>query len=774
MSTKYEWVEAGGKKLKLSNLKKPLYPDDSFLKAQVIEYYLNIAPSMLRHIKGRPLTLIRYPDGINEDRFFQKEMPDWTPDWMELVSLGDEKKINYLTANNKASLIWIANLAALEIHQMQIRKSNPDQPDVMAFDLDPPDNSDFGAVKELAFSLKEHIEDYGYHTFVKTTGGKGVHLVVPLMPESSTEKVFETSKEIARAYVQNHKDETTLQIRKKSRKGRILIDIYRNRSHQTIVSPYSLRAKPGAPVSMPVPWQELAGLESSRQYHIKNALEKVKTDGDAWEGIGGYATQLHTGRKKNRSENRKVPESDYHKSPEQLKEYAAKRDFKKTREPEVKNMEGEGNRFTLQRHHATRLHYDLRLEQEGVLKSWAVPKGLPPRPGVKRLAMQTEDHPLEYLTFEGEIPKGEYGGGKMWVYASGRYNIIKQKENSLAFRLESSSLSGEYRMYKMKGKEWLIEKMDEPQVDWLKEPVEPMHGKRVAEVPGDGYTYEVKWDGIRALISVEDDEIQIHTRNQKNVTGQFPELQNTNAFRAECGLFDGEIVSLDEEGKPNFQEVINRLKSSSSKKTERLSKSRPVNCYLFDCLYLDGRPLIREPLWRRYEWLQDSVKKGTPYRMSELVENGKGLFEAVKKHNMEGIMAKKEESRYLPGKRTDLWLKVKTKTTTDCLVIGYTEGTGERKRYFGALHVAEKEDGELHYRGKVGTGFNSGTLKEIYEELKKLKETDKPIEHEVKEEKKTTWVEPKMVVEVSYGGMTNDRLFRGGAVFERQRPELQA
>lgn len=772
MSTKYEWVETGGKKLKLSNLRKPLYPDDSFLKAQVIEYYLNIAPTILRHIRERPLTLIRYPDGINENSFFQKEKPDWTPDWIDSVPLGDEKKTDYLTANNKASLIWIANLAALEIHQMQVRKSNPDSPDTMAFDLDPPDSSDFEAVKELAFGLKDYIEDYGYHTFVKTTGGKGIHLVVPLTPGSNTEKVFEISKEIAATYVQDHKDETTLQIRKNSRKGRILIDIYRNRSHQTIVSPYSLRAKPGAPVSMPVTWQELSDLTSSQQYHIKNVVDKVKTDGDAWEGIGGYATPLHTEKKKDKSANAGVPTSRYHKTPEQLKEYTAKRDFKKTREPEVKNVEGEGNRFTLQRHHATRLHYDLRLEQDGVLKSWAVPKGLPPRPGVKRLAMQTEDHPLEYLTFEGEIPKGEYGGGKMWVYASGKYEIIKQKESSLAFRLESSSLSGEYRMYKMKGKEWLIEKMDEPQVDWLKEPVEPMQGKRVAEVPGEGYTYEVKWDGIRALISFEGDEIQIHTRNQKNVTDKFPELQNTAAFRAECGLFDGEIVSLDRAGKPDFQEVINRLKSSSSKKIQRLSKTRPVNCYLFDCLYMDGRPLIHEPLWRRYEWLQDSVKKGTPYRMSELVENGKGLFEAVKKLNLEGIMAKKEDSRYLPGKRSELWLKVKTKETADCLVIGYTDGSGERNQYFGALHLAERKDGELKYRGKVGTGFDLPLLREIYQELKELKKIDKPIEHAVQQEKQTTWVEPELVVEVSYSSLTDDRLFRE-AVFERMRPELQ-
>ena len=160
---------------------------------------------------------------------------------------------------------------------------------------------------------------------------------------------------------------------------------------------------------------------------------------------------------------------------------------------------GAGNAFVVHRHHATRLHYDLRLEQEGVLKSWAVPKGLPPRPGILRLAVSTEDHPLEYLNFEGTIPKGQYGGGRIWIFTRGKYEITQEKKNGFYFRLEGSEISAEYRMHHTRENEWLLERLDPPQVDWLRDPIEPMLAQSAAEPPdSEDYLYEVKWDGIRA------------------------------------------------------------------------------------------------------------------------------------------------------------------------------------------------------------------------------------------------------------------------------------
>lgn len=772
MAGKSQWTTVGKRKLELSNLEKILYPEDHILKAEIIGYYLKIAPTILNHIKGRPLTLIRFPDGIHNQSFYQKNRPEWAPDWIEFVTLGEDERKDYILATEQASLVWLANLGALELHQMHCRKPHFDHPDYMVFDLDPPEQYDFKKVVELAFDLKDHIEGYGYHAFIKTTGGKGVHLVAPIMPEWDFSTVFEAAKDVATPFVKQHNKETTLQIKKEARKGRLLIDIYRNRQSQSIVSPYSLRGRPEAPVSMPLTWEELDQVSRPTEFNLNTVIDKVLSDGDAWQAIGAYATELHTHRSSAKSTG-KLPLSGHYKSPEQLEVYSNKRDFTKTPEPGVKIEPGQGNGFVIHRHHATRLHYDLRLEQEGVLKSWAVPKGMPPRPGVKRLAVQTEDHPLEYLTFEGTIPKNQYGGGDMWIYALGRYEITKEKKNGFYFRLNSQMLSGEYRMHRTKEKEWLLEKVEEPQVDWLHDYIDPMQSESTGKPPNsDDYIYEIKWDGIRTLIALEDGHIRICTRNQNDVTQQFPELQaGDKAFRAACGLFDAEIVCLDTGGKPVFKKVINRLMSSGETTIKKRSLSNPVHCYVFDCLYLDGRSLINEPLSKRYIWLKDVIKKGTPYRVSEFMEDGESLFKAALAHDLEGIMAKKKDSRYLPGKRTDLWLKVKGRKTADCLIIGYTPGLGEREKTFGSLHIAEKQEEELQYRGKVGTGFDEALMKEIAGRLEQLDTIKKPVQQKAPDENISTWVEPKIYVEVRYARLTPDNMFRE-PVFVRLRPDL--
>ncbi|MEX2573408.1 MAG: non-homologous end-joining DNA ligase, partial [Balneolaceae bacterium] len=596
-------------------------------------------------------------------------------------------------------------------------------------------------------------------------------LVVPLEPDAGMSEVFEAAKAIAQPFVRKHGDETTLQIKKNARKGRILIDIYRNRTRQTIIAPYSLRGVPGAPVSMPLNWEELETLPDSAHYHLRNAEEKIQSEGDAWEGIGGYASVLHT-RRTAGEQTHVTPGSPYHKSPAQLAEYGKKRDFTKTPEPGSARQTDRGNNFVIHRHHATRLHYDLRIEQDGVLRSWAVPKGLPHRPGVKRLAIQTEDHPVEYLDFEGSIPKQEYGGGDMWIFARGKYTLTKEKKNGLYFRLESSALSGEYRMHKTSENQWLMEKTDQPQKDWLNDPVSPMNGNTTAAPPEGDYIYEIKWDGIRALFSLEDGRLRIHSRNRNDITEKFPELtEAAGSFRATCGLFDGEIVVLDETGKPDFQKVINRLKSSGSSAIQKMSRRNPVHCYIFDCLYLDGRSLVADPLARRQEWLADVIKKEMPFRLSETVDDGEALFEAAKKHHLEGIMAKKKDGRYLAGKRSDLWLKVKVRRTVDCHVIGYTKGKGSRDFYFGALHLAEKKEGAMKYRGKVGTGFNEQSMQQVYEELARLETAGKPDLEHIPDDAETVWVKPELIVEVNYARLSDNGLFKE-AVFIKMRTDL--
>ncbi|HYG03531.1 MAG TPA: non-homologous end-joining DNA ligase, partial [Chryseosolibacter sp.] len=289
----------------------------------------------------------------------------------------------------------------------------------------------------------------------------------------------------------------------------------------------------------------------------------------------------------------------------------------------------------------------------------------------------------------------------------------------------------------------------------------------------DGFIYEVKWDGIRALVSFEDGKVKIHTRNQNDVTAQFPELlDGDKAFRATNAVFDAEIVSLDESGKPVFKKVINRLMASGETNILKASKVNPCYCYIFDCLYLDGRPIINDPLVKRKEWLRDAVKFDTPYRVSDSVEDGLSLFEAAREHGLEGIMAKKADSKYLPGKRTDCWYKIKVRQSSEVFVIGYTKGKGERGTTFGALHIAELQEGKLHYRGKVGTGFDDSTIRDILKVISKVDTLKKPnVIGQLIDEKISTWLDPRIVAEVNYSRLTPDKMFRE-PVFMKLRLDL--
>jgi len=489
--------------------------------------------------------------------------------------------------------------------------------------------------------------------------------------------------------------------------------------------------------------------------------------------LAAYATAIHTARKETKPAKKSLPPARTHKTPEQLEGYSAKRSFVNTPEPPPTELVGGGSAFVVHRHHASRLHYDLRLEQDGVLKSWAVPKGLPPRPGLKRLAVSVEDHPLEYVHFEGAIPKNEYGGGMMWKFAQGRYQVTKQKEDGFYFRLQSRELNGEYRVHRTKDTQWLLERVDNPQIDWLRAPIQPMLARAAEQSPNsDKYFYEVKWDGIRALITLDEGTVRIHGRNRLDVTKQFPELLvPEQAFRATSAVFDGEIVCLDAQGKPDFANVIHRMQQRAEGAIERASRNHPAVCYLFDCLYLDGRPIINEPLSRRREWLQDAVRRDAPYRLSEAVEDGPAFFEAVKALGLEGIMAKLRDSPYAPGKRNESWLKIKSQQTMECLVLGYIVGEGERSTSFRALHLGQTTADGITYVGKVGGGFDEQSLKAVTAELKKLKTTKRPIPEKPLDDARSVWVELKLMCEVRFASMSKDGLMRE-PVFLRLRPDL--
>lgn len=763
-------AQIGKRKIELSNLAKVLYPADQIVKAELIEYYVKVAPTLLAHVKGRPLSLVRYPEGIGAHSFFQKNRPDWAPDWIDSVTLGTEAK-DYILATEEATFAWLANLACIELHQTHSRAPHFDKPDYITYDFDPPENFRFRDIVELALEFKEHLEHFGYHAFVKTTGRKALHVLTPIEARWSFEQAFEAAKLIAQPFVESHGSALTLHIKKDLRKGKILLDIYRNRASQTIVAPYSLRGLPGAPVSMPLDWEELDSLESSQHFNIHNTPERLAQRGDPWESMAAYATYIHT-EKKPTPVKKKVSPARTYKTPEQLESYSKKRSFDKTPEPVPQASIGEGHAFVVHRHHATRLHYDLRLEMDGVLKSWAIPKGLPPRPGIMRLAVNVEDHPLDYIKFEGAIPKGEYGGGMMWKFAQGRYEITKQKKDGFYFRLQSREMNGEYRIHRTKENQWLLERVDNPQTDWLTQKIEPMLARPIEKPPvSSDYLFEVKWDGIRALISLDEGKIRIRGRNGIDITEQFPELAGDDAFRATCGVFDGEIVCLEADGKPNFRNVIYRMQQRGPGAVERAKAKHAAVCYLFDCLYLDGRSIMNEPLMRRREWLQDAIRDNSNCRLSEAVDDGETFLQAVKAMNLEGIMAKLRNSPYVPGKRSDCWLKIKTKNTAECVIIGYTTGKGDRETSFGALHIAQMEGDRLKYVGKVGSGFDDTSLKEVAAELKQLSVVAKPIKEKPLDAARSVWVESKLICEVQFASLTNDGLLRE-PVFLRLRPDI--
>jgi bifunctional non-homologous end joining protein LigD len=765
-------VQIGRRQIELSNLSKVLYPEDHFTKAHLLDFYLKLAPTVLAHLKGRPLSLLRFPEGIERESFFQKNRPDWAPNWLEHVVLGEEKK-DYVIASEDASLAWLANLACIELHQMHSRAPHFDRPDYLVYDLDPPEQFPFKSVAELAIEFKEHVEGFGYHAFVKTTGRKGLHVVTPIEPVWDFQTAFEAAKAVAQPFVEAQASRLTLQIKKEHRKGKVLLDIYRNRQSQTIIAAYSVRGLPGAPVSTPLRWEELESLETPKVFNLQTVPERVTSGGDPWEAISGYATDIHTQRKPKRTEKKSPAPARTYKSPEQLQSYSRKRRFDKTPEPAPIRLSGSGSAFVVHRHHASRLHYDLRLEQGGVLRSWAVPKGLPPRPGIMRLAVNVEDHPLDYLQFEGVIPKGQYGGGTMWKFAQGRHEITRQKKDGFYFRLNSPELNGEYRIHHTKENQWLLERVDTPQPDWFRGVVEPMLARQATTLPDStDYLFEVKWDGIRALIFLDEGQITIRGRSGLDLTAKFPELLDPEkSLRASSAIFDGEIVCLETDGRPNFGNVISRMQQTGAAAIERGQRKFPAVCYLFDCLYLDGRSIMNEPLHRRREWTADAVKIGGAYRVSDSFEDGGSLLDAVAAMGLEGIMAKQRQSTYLPGKRTDAWLKIKTRQTLECFIVGYTRGKGDREAMFGALHLAKPGSDGLKYLGKVGTGFDDGLMQGIFARLEKLTTNIRPIKQKPLDAARSVWVEPQLVCEVQYASLTQDGMLRE-PVFIRLRPDL--
>jgi len=500
-----------------------------------------------------------------------------------------------------------------------------------------------------------------------------------------------------------------------------------------------------------------------------------------------------------------------------LSDYRQKRDFKATPEPPGKRAPRRGNSFVVQEHHARRLHYDFRLEIDGVLKSWAVPKGPSLNPSDKRLAVQTEDHPLEYGKFAGTIPAGHYGAGVVKIWDSGTFEpegAVSASEQldkgELKFTLRGKRLNGSFVLVKIRGKdptrkntgkEWLLIKHDDkgvhragagpvtilspasaPPVD---APAAKKHrtshatlkipaGARRSAMPESirpalatladnpfsdpDWLFEIKWDGGRTLAEIRDGKTRLWARSGRDVTGEYPELAGlARNVEAKQVWLDGEIVALDEHGRSDFERM--QMRFSVRKPSAQLLQEVPIVYYVFDILYLDTHDLREVPLLQRKELLKQVLRADARVRYSDhVLGKGKELYDVARAKRLEGIIAKKISSAYAQG-RTSAWVKIKLAADIDAVVGGWTDPRGSRE-YFGALLAGLYEGDRLEYIGNVGAGFSVETQKQLWPQLQDLRETACPFAVAPATQERAFWVKPELVARVRLSGWTDGRHLR--------------
>jgi bifunctional non-homologous end joining protein LigD len=451
-----------------------------------------------------------------------------------------------------------------------------------------------------------------------------------------------------------------------------------------------------------------------------------------------------------------------------LQEYERKRDFGRTPEPGADGEAAAGSqRFVVQEHHATRLHWDLRLEHEGALASWAVPNGIPEDPDDNRKAVHTEDHPLEYLTFEGDIPEGNYGAGKMTIWDSGTYELHKWEPRKIVLTFHGERLEGRYALFQAgrSEKDWLIHRMD-PSADPAREPmpenVVPMMAKLGTLPADDGrWAYEIKWDGVRAIAYSEPGRLRLESRNLNDITAQYPEIRPLNrALSSHAAVLDGEIVAFDSEGRPSFERLQQRMHLTGESQVRRRAQDHPVVYVVFDLLYLDGRPLMRLPYAERRAQLAELALEGPAWQTpSHSVGGGEQLLAATAEQGLEGIMAKRLDCPYEPGKRAANWIKVKTKQRQELVIGGWLPGEGRRSGDIGALLMGYFEDGEFRFAGKVGTGFGQKELAMLGRELTPLARDTSPFVGK-QPQRAAHFVEPRLIAEIEFAEWTKERMLR--------------
>jgi bifunctional non-homologous end joining protein LigD len=800
-----------------------MYPGVAFTKGQVIDYYTRVARYILPHLQNRPITMKRFPDGIDGEYFYEKDAPSFTPGWIKTYPIprtSEKSIINYILINDLPTLVWSANMANLEIHPFLAKVPKVDLPTMVVFDLDPGDETNILKACKVAFLVRALLDKLKLKSLVKVSGSKGIHLHVPL----NTKVTYEMTQSFARSIAQFLERENPAlivsEMAKVKRKGKVFIDWSQNSEHKSTVAVYSLRAKGKRPfVAMAVTWNEVKKAIKTDDASIlffepEAALQKLKKSGDLFtpaltlkQKLPKPFLELNSDTKGKTRSNSKA-----------LETYRQKRNFSKTPEPSPSSLRSsrQGGRrlFVIQKHAASHLHYDFRLELGGTLKSWAVPKGPPYDLNQRRLAMATEDHPMEYAKFEGIIPKGEYGGGTVMVWDTGTYELIDgnywkgklhislsgkklkgewvfvkgQEENGrdntwyliktgastarLSGRKENSSvLTGRTveQIAKAEDAVWhsnrngqqesaqrnrsilALESLPKMRVGF----VEPMLARSVSELPTDTreWLYEIKLDGYRCLIGKSSNKATLWSRRGNTLTKQFPLIaQACNSLEPDT-LIDGEVVAVDDHGRASFNLLQHHR-----------SKAQAIQFYAFDLLVYKGRSLTGVPLQTRRELLTEALSAvGDPIRLSEAFETAPAdLIRAAKEESLEGIIAKRKDSIYESRKRTGAWVKYRINRGQEFVVGGYTPDNP-----FDALIVGYYEGDKLYYVGKVRNGFVPQVRQEVYRHFNgqeidacpfaNLPERKRTLWALTKEEMKNCrWVKPELVADIEFAEWTPD------------------
>ncbi len=777
-----------GHPIKLTNLDKVLYPETGTTKADVIAYYAAVAGVMLPHLFERPATRKRWPDGVGTGDhrptvFFNKDLAAGTPDWVGRHKIAHRDHDNfYPVVNDLATLTWLGQLAALEIHVPQWRfgrNGQPKHPDRLVLDLDPGDGVSLTDCAEVARWAREILADTfdrvdlqvpGHDPVPVTSGSKGIHLYAPLDGSLTCDQASTVARELARALEADHRDTVTAVMKKTERAGKVFIDWSQNNGSKTTVSPYSLRGRDRPTVAAPRTWAELDDPDL-RQLEYHELAGRLNELGDPMADLGAVgATPVHRS--------------------DRLATYRSMRDASKTPEPVPAEPPGEreeGFTFVIQEHHARALHYDFRLEHDGVLVSWAVPKGPPTDGGKNNLAVQTEDHPLEYGSFEGGIPRGEYGGGTVKIWDAGTYKLHKWRDGKevivTLYGKPDGGLGGGARKFALihtgggssrPERNWLMHLMETDPADLR---AAPSPGRAPAEFPDEiapmlatpaepaditdeeTWAFEMKWDGVRTVAYLAEGRVRLLSRKGRDDTAGYVDVSRAlEKVDLRSAVLDGEIVVTDESGRPRFGLLQNRINLTRPGDIERAARTWPAQLMLFDLLELDGRSLVREPYQARRELLEslDLSAAGSRVQVPPIFDGDlAAAIETSRALQLEGVVAKRRTSVYQAGRRGRTWLKIKLHQSQEVVIGGWRPGQGRRDGGIGSLLMGVPTDDGLRYVGRVGSGLNDRQLDQLDRLLGPLARSTSPLVGVPREDARDAhWVTPALVGEVTYGELT--------------------